>query len=201
MPTNFVSLPGELRNEIYHHLLVCEEPVSPWDRNEGLAPNILCANKAINYEASSILYGRNCFDLTQLDSKLIFEFLDQIGHHNANHLQCLYVNFPIHPDVGEDDISLEDDSFRILTKILTDCPNLETIIISADSIDFIEFMVYAFENPRTVDKALAHVDARVKALSSVSEIIVNIYEDGPSPNTRSKIESYGWLINVVEREE
>jgi hypothetical protein len=41
----------------------------------------------------------------------------------------------------------------------------------------------------------------LRAISSLQEIIVEVYEDGPSADIRMKMESHGWTINVIEQVE
>jgi hypothetical protein len=73
--------------------------------------------------------------------------------------------------------------------------------MSSDSTLVMESKLDSFVNPRIVAKALALVDAQFRAISSVQEIIVEVYDDGPSSDTRRKMESQGWTITAVERVE
>lgn len=94
MPTSFLSLPAELRNEIYMYLLVCREPIDPWNGYNGLVPNILSTNTKIIHEVRSLLYGENYFDFSGRRSLLISQFLDNIGFVNAFHILCIRIDFP-----------------------------------------------------------------------------------------------------------
>jgi hypothetical protein len=92
MSANFLSLPSELRKNIYEQLLVLQEPVAspinPWLRQSqfrALTPGFLRANKVVHLEASSILYAQNRFDFTMCTSEDITSFLEQIGHNNASY--------------------------------------------------------------------------------------------------------------------
>jgi hypothetical protein len=46
-----------------------------------------------------------------------------------------------------------------------------------------------------------YLDARFKAISSLKEIIVNVYDEPPSCDLREKMRGCGWTIEVTEREE
>jgi hypothetical protein len=63
-PINFLALPGEIRNQIYEHLLVIPlHPSAQQDRST-TAPihaQILAASHQIHREGSAILYGCNTF--------------------------------------------------------------------------------------------------------------------------------------------
>ncbi|RDL33784.1 uncharacterized protein BP5553_08152 [Venustampulla echinocandica] len=84
MPTNFFSLPIEIRLRIYEEQLLASEPItfevesdnSTWPRAEtlvatrskhcGFCPALLRANKRIRQEGNTVLYSRNCFDVPDL---------------------------------------------------------------------------------------------------------------------------------------
>jgi hypothetical protein len=132
MPANFFSLPGELRNKVYHYLLVRGEPIDPWYGDHELALNLLCVNKTIQHEANSLLYAQNYFDFTASNSERIARFLNRIGRNNASYIQYICIDFPNIRDL-EDDINFEDDSASILAKIQSDCTNLMTLITSPES--------------------------------------------------------------------
>ncbi|KAJ5110558.1 hypothetical protein N7532_001093 [Penicillium argentinense] len=56
----------------------------------------------------------------------------------------------------------------------------------------------SLDSPMICAKALALVAARFKTITSLQEIIVEVYEEGPSSDIRRKMESHGWILNVVE---
>ncbi|KAL2817744.1 hypothetical protein BDW59DRAFT_175374 [Aspergillus cavernicola] len=219
MPTNFLGLPGELRNKIYTHLLVREEPITPWYHDNELAPNLLRANKTIHHEAKSLLYGRNCFDLTGGSFQLISQFLNQIGCHSATHIQCICIDFSIICDVEnrvrseeghfrleerdfrfeEVNFRFEDESSSILANIQNACTHLTTLITSPRSTYTLELNL-EFNSPKIVAKALALLDARFRAITSLQEIIVEAFDEGPSDDIRREMASYGWTVKIVEVE-
>lgn len=197
MPASFLTLPAEIRNEIYVYLLVRREPLVPWNGAHEIVPNVLCTNTTILHEARSLLYSHNRFDLTTWNPQLILQFLDNVGYINAGHLRCIRIDFPRLRDL-EDSVSLEEDSLCILEKIQTHCTNLRTLMITPDSTNAREHQLDSFDSPKICAKALALVDARFRAISSLEEIIVEVYEEGPSREIRRKMESHGWTISVVE---
>jgi len=58
----FLDLPGEIRNQIYDHLLVIPSHSTPRRLGDPpIYPQILLTNRAIHEEAQQILYGSNTF--------------------------------------------------------------------------------------------------------------------------------------------
>lgn len=197
MPASFLGLPAELRNEIYRYLLVPGEPIDPWNGDHGLVPNLLFANSIILFEARPFLYGHNYFYLTTGKSKQISRFFDGIGHINASHLQYIRIDFPQLRDV-DDEVRLGEGSLRILEKIQSCCPNLRRLVTTPDSTLFMESRLDSFDSPRICARAFALVGAHFRAVSSLQEIIIEVYEEGRSSDIRKKMESQGWIFNVVE---
>jgi len=200
MSTNFLSLSRELRDQIYEHLVVHREPIDPWpddNRRYKLTPGLLRANETIHHEASLLLYTQNRFDFTMCASKDVASFLEQIGR-NANYIQHICVAFPKFHYLDLHDVTLEDDSVRILEKIQSDCTKLSTLTACLYSTNGMELKLHALDHPKIVAEALALVHARFRAISSLPEIIVEVYEDGLSADIRRRTESHGWTIKVTE---
>ncbi|KAL9014904.1 MAG: hypothetical protein Q9173_000459 [Seirophora scorigena] len=71
MPSSFLDLPAEIRNDIFRLLLTHTTPIVARSCNDlkppqsvsslGLYPNICLASRAVHAEASWILYGENTF--------------------------------------------------------------------------------------------------------------------------------------------
>ncbi|KPM38334.1 hypothetical protein AK830_g8225 [Neonectria ditissima] len=59
-------------------------------------------------------------------------------------------------------------------------------------------MLDDLDNLNLATEALALVDTRFRAISSIEEIILKVYEDGPSLHIRRRMESYGWTIHARE---
>jgi hypothetical protein len=57
------------------------------------------------------------------------------------------------------------------------------------------------DNLKIITEALTLVNTRFRAMSSLQEIIVEVYEDGPSAYLRRQIESHGWTISATEHVE
>ena len=168
-----------------------------------LTSGLLRANKAVHREASSLLYSQNRFDFTIVTSDHLALFLGQIGRNNAAYIRHICVDFPKFLSLDPGDITLEDDSVGIIANIQSYCPNLSTLRTSLYSTDAMELRLDALDNPKIVTEALKLVNTRFRAISSLQEIIVEVY-DGPSDHIRREMESHGWTISTthyVERED
>lgn len=73
--------------------------------------------------------------------------------------------------------------------------------MAVDSTSAMEYRLGSYDNPRLCDKALALVDAGFRAIPSLQEIVIEIYEEGLDSIIRRKMESQGWKLIVVERAE
>jgi hypothetical protein len=201
MPTNFLSLPSELRNRIYELCLLRQEPIDPWidyNQRQEPTPGLLCANKTVHCEANSLFYAQNRFDFTTATSENVASFLKTIGRNNADYIQHIRINFPNFLYLDPGDVTLEDDSVGILANIQSSCTNLSTLTMSLYSTNAMELRLDALDNPKIVTETLTLVDTRFRAISSLQKIIVEVYEDGPSNLIRRKMESHGWIISTTE---
>lgn len=198
MPANFLTLPRELRDKIYELCLLRKEPISPGRRfcHNKLAPGLLGVNKTINYEARLVLY-RNCFDFTSLYSENVSSFLETVGGNNADCIQHIYIAFPSLCNLEPGKVTLGEYNTRILASIQSRCANLKTITTSRSSSNLMEFTLRTLDNPEVVSEALTLVDTCFRAISSLQNIIVEVYEDGWSDYVRRQIEHHGWTLSLA----
>jgi len=202
MSANLLSLPGELRNAIFQQLLVDQDRIDPWHHSypsQPLTPELLRVNRAIHHEAGSLLYSQNCFDLTTCDSERLISFLNQIGRNNASRICHIYIDFPDIFDLDTGNVFLGPDCVRFLARIQSDCTNLSTITTSLGSTSTAAFKLDELVKPPTVVEALALVHTHFRAITSLQQIVVEVYEDGPSAALRRVMESHGWTLNVTEQ--
>ncbi|CAO2655007.1 Nn.00g117400.m01.CDS01 [Neocucurbitaria sp. VM-36] len=201
MPISFFSLPSELRNTVYELVLLHQEPIYPcvyYSQHQKLTPELFRANKAVHREASSLFYSRNSFDLTDRTAESVASFLDQIGQKNAGYIRQIYIDFPTFSHLDVDDIAIKDDSACILTNIQKHCTNLSTLTTSLYSTNAMELRLDAIEHPKIVSEALRLADTYFRAIVSLQDIMLEVYEDGPSAHIRKEMKSHGWTIIVAE---
>ena len=201
MSSNFFSLPRELRDRIYELVLLHQEPIAPWVgyyRRRDLTAELLHVNKDIHREASSLFYAQNRFDFTMGTPEDVASFLRQIGPNNASYIRHICIDFPEFRCLEPDDVTLENDSVGILANIRSGCTNLSTLTTSLYSTNAMELRLDALDSPKVVSEALNLVNTEFRAISFLQEIVVEVYEGGPSDYIRRKMESHRWTISVVE---
>lgn len=215
LPAGFFDLPGEIRNIIYEELLVFPTVISLnrarwswesscshiWERLFNplhLYPKIFLLSKKAYHEASSVLYSRNCFDIGNSD--LFSSFLNQIGSHNSRYLSSLIIPFPdVHYDGHRMDISLKEDGMRTLDLIRSKCENIVCLNTSLHTSHAMELRLDAFDAPRAVDKALKLIDTQIRAMSSLKEFRVNVYDEPIDIALREKMCCYEWRLEVAQQ--
>jgi hypothetical protein len=227
MSLNFSTFPSEIRNRIYEELLVLSQPIiieMATDRSRnirrvlsdsdnwltcgtlGLCPAILLANKGTHCEATPLLYSMNSFRVGASESSHTYEtpcailtsFLDHIGSQNAGFLRRICIAFPTFDDYHAGSVTLQKDSIRALELICDRCTNLAILETSLQTTAAVELSIDSLDNPRAAAEALALVDTLFKAISSLKEIIVNVYDEAPSLYLRDKMRGYGWTITEWE---
>ncbi|KAJ9129971.1 hypothetical protein NKR23_g12395 [Pleurostoma richardsiae] len=196
-PTSFLSLPSEIRNGIYNFILLYQEPINPWS-HKNLTLGLLRANMVIHDEAGSLFYGQNHFDFTDATAEEIGSFLQQIGSNNAGQIQHILIDFPEFLYLDPGDVILKEGSVDILANIWNGCANVSTLTTSLWSTNAMEVRLDNLEHHRIAFEALELVDTHFRAISSVREIILEVYQDGPSDHIRGLMRSRGWTINTTE---
>ncbi|KAH0425483.1 hypothetical protein CcaCcLH18_10942 [Colletotrichum camelliae] len=199
---DILDLAGELRNKIYELVLLVELPVDPWswpERTRNITPGLLRVNKTIHDEARSILYGRNRFNFATATSEEIASFLTNIGEANAGCIRHIVIRFPQFFSLEPPEVMLENDSTAILMAIQRSCINLSTLTTSLASTSAMELKFDDQDNLQVVKQALSMVDDHFQAMRSVTQVVLEVYEDGPSICVRSIMASRGWKICVIEQ--
>ncbi|KAI0145202.1 hypothetical protein GGR57DRAFT_306651 [Xylariaceae sp. FL1272] len=213
---SFLTLPAELRCEVYSLILLRERPIDPWltlfpgDTKLELGLGLLRVSKVVNSEACSLFYKRNCFDFSSESPENISSFLAHIGVHNASSIRHIITQFPMF-QIGndgkaelEDDgkVKLRQDSMNTLAIIQASCTSLSTLTISALSL---EEQLFRLGDHKLATETLQLVDTRIRGISSLREIIAMVFEESmvsnSKPGHRDTIESLGWTIKHMNWEE
>ncbi|KAI0547175.1 hypothetical protein F4679DRAFT_555080 [Xylaria curta] len=217
-PVGFLHLPSELRNEIYHLILLHQDPIDPWlrgrfRREQELTPGLLCASNVIHREASSLFYSTNCFDLSDATYKQIVELFGQIGQVNAGYIRHVRIAFPEFPQLSAGHPTLGQESVRLLALLQERCPNLTTLNTSLDSTSHMEVRMIELEIKEKHEleaQALQQVDDHFRAISTLQEIIIEVYEhdeeeeedeDLSTDHIRQIMKSHGWTVITTEGDE
>jgi hypothetical protein len=113
-------------------------------------------------------------------------------------IRYVCISFPNLRDLEPGNVTLEESSISILANIQSGCVNLSTLTTSVHSTDAMVLKLDALDYPKIITEALKLVDARFRAISSLQEINVEVYEDGLSDYIRRKMESHGWTVSAIE---
>jgi hypothetical protein len=124
-----------------------------------------------------------------------------LSRRKASFLRYIYIPFPGLDDCHFGSVTLQEDSIHMLEMIrdyFTNIATLETLLYTSAEM---ESRLDAADSPRAADEALTLVDVRFKAIPSLKEVIVNLYDKTPSDYLRKKIQKCGWTIKVTALEE
>ncbi|KAH7418464.1 hypothetical protein BKA64DRAFT_654451 [Cadophora sp. MPI-SDFR-AT-0126] len=200
--TGFLDLPSELRNLVYELCLLHQGPIKHlfdgYYSIRGLTPGLLRVNKTVHHEASSFLYGQNCFDLSETSHADVTLFLGIIGCLNARYIQHIIIDFPDFHNLEPGNVVLEQDSTDTISIFQSCCPNLRALTMSLDSTTTVLLKLDALDYPKIVIEALALVNTQLRANPSLQDIVVEVYENGPSGYVKREMESRGWTIKEIE---
>lgn len=203
MATSFMSLPRELRDEIYKLALLEYNPIRVHSNevtdlfsSQTFEPRILLASKTIYSEANPVLYSENTLDFTAYQYFDVAQFFDQIGRQNASLIRHIRVDFPDLHNNFTGIRSLDEDSVLILACLASHCRRLKTITMSADKVTALDKM----DDPDTVRKALALVNAYLRMGQTVEEIIAEVYEADldSSQEIKKQMSQLGWMVREIE---
>ncbi len=166
-----------------------------------LTPALFRANRNIHRETTLFFYSRNVFDITSARPGQVSSFIERIGNSNAGYMRHIITSFPSFLNLDPGNITFENDSFETLKTIQAACAGLSTLETSLDSTNSIELRLDDLDHHKLATEALELVNTQFRAIPSIQEIILNVFEDGPSDCLRSIMKSYGWTIHTTEYEE
>ncbi|KAK3293316.1 uncharacterized protein B0H64DRAFT_210248 [Chaetomium fimeti] len=202
-PIGFLDLPSELRNMIYDLALFHEESIDACYNcygRERRTTGLLRANQLIYREASSVLYGRNCFNFVLAEPDQLASFFKQIGPNNASYIQHVSIQFPQFLYLNPEDVAFQDRTIKILADIQKSCVNLRALTTSLGySLAALTPDLPGYRG--VIVKALELVNAFFRANPSLRDINVHVYNDGPSDYIKTVMERCGWTVSITEREE
>ncbi|KAE8405644.1 hypothetical protein BDV37DRAFT_281781 [Aspergillus pseudonomiae] len=204
----FLSLPIDLRNNIYRQVLAVPHPIflfqDPRCPIESFAPEkpsqwlvLLYTNHQVSKEAKA-LYNTNEFVLeesTKRQGSLVKSFLNCIGPVNAGFLSYLRMDFPaterVDGQLGE--IKIRKDGLQTLRLLQEQCTNLKTL----------ETLVYGPNYGLLTDQeidirllrdALQDINTQLRAIEPLDRIIVRVCSGSATPPTIEFMEELGWII-------
>ena len=205
---NFLDLPKLVRDKIYEGALIILHPLyifsSPGIPVEVFGPDtpnhwlaLIYTNRQISAEASAVLYRVNHFelvDITRPQIGVLRSFLDCIGPANANSLSYLCISFPIVVNNDEEpgEVKIRDDSLQIVEILRNKCTKLSTLETT------IHYKNSGFfkKSDQFLQQAFLYLDAQLKTIYSLQNIVVRIDTQNAVPTTSTKemMHQLGWLV-------
>ncbi|TGO14356.1 hypothetical protein BTUL_0054g00250 [Botrytis tulipae] len=225
----FLDLSLEIRRMIYDEYFIFTEPISfqtgpssslalHLDKNYGLHPALLRANKKIHRETAPYLYSNLVFNLVGIPPTLLLPttdaafayFLRQIGVPNTKLLRHLIIDFPeFNPEPsycrysGEVPMPVEG-SVRILKQIHDQCTELTSLKMALHELHNFH---WAFSDPGCLQNDLIASDWLHKQLQSLpflEDIVIHLQvldlKSRDYPGWIEKSRGYGWSFKVTEYE-
>lgn len=206
MPTSFLSLPAELRNIVYSHLLIQDLPFDPWTKSpskNGLATSLLLANKHISHEASSVLYGQNMFDFSPISrwhvnhqnvslEDAVASFLKRIGEKNASCIRRVCIDFPRLEICGKGVVRIVEHEMDVLAMLEASRQDLRRVTLLWP--DLVTEGIL-----RSRERALEVVDERLRTGKRTLEVEVELdrccEEDRYYVQRARKV--FGWKFTIL----
>ncbi|CAI6082748.1 unnamed protein product [Clonostachys chloroleuca] len=185
----FFRIPCEIRDQIYEELLVhsgCIFLDVIWSRPASLgftfnnrllpiSPEILRLNRRTHEEATHILYGKNKFQVENVNN--FTRFLGDIGPANSALLRHLIIPFPY---FKEDDgvVAVRDDSIgmQAIDLIQSKCHNIVVLETCLFSSNLVESKLDASGHPEAANQALDLFMDNFCAVPSFRHLRVNLFD-------------------------
>ncbi|EEU36388.1 uncharacterized protein NECHADRAFT_86959 [Fusarium vanettenii 77-13-4] len=206
----FLDLPGPVREGIYKHVLTIKHPVYLFQdfgrRVEAFAPDqpkwwiaLLYTNRQISSEAKAVLYDNNNFHLMDNPQKhgaLLQSFLGSIGSHNANVLSRLCIGFPVAEKAqGQPHtVTIRQDSLQSLSLIRGQCTRLKTLEMQMCKENSKLLAGAREEDAQLVRDALLRVDAQLKTISSLKNVVVRLSIKGVPSLVVDTMRGLAWVV-------
>lgn len=209
--TNLFSLPLKIREDIFQRVLTLSKPlyISPiivhvydemlpfFTEKSVQQLALLHVNRQLRDEASLVAYSCNHFvflDKDEEQADLLEEFLSLIGPDKAGRLPHITIKFPLVKSLKDQTSKYEiaEDDQRSLQLLQESCSTLKTI----------EMSVELNKNLGEANfETLALIDAQLKAISSLENVVVNCYGFRPEPEVAESIQRLpGWSTVIKENE-
>jgi hypothetical protein len=209
-PKGFFSLPAKVRKRIFESVLIVTHPIflfqgygtqveafAPEKPRKWLAP--LQTSRQMHEEASAVLYGSNRFNLVDTTEKqpdLLHSFLACIGPSNSGALTHLCIKFPS-VEKSQDRaqrFELTKESLSSLSLLQQECTSLKTLEVFLHNQEATGLTHLIEEGQTLAHEALSTINAQLKEISSLVNIIVRVYDHNLNPSLKPSMTSLGWTV-------
>lgn len=204
---NFLSLPIEIRNNIYQKVLALPQPLHlfqyPGYPVESFIPGkpypwlvLLYTNRQISEKVKAVLYRFNSFTFQKVENSSVLEtFIKSILHFNTGSLSHLYINFPATENIHSE-ISLREGSLQRLQLLQKECgslPKLEVLIYSGN------FKLLIEQDSSPVREVLSEINREFGYIYSLARIIVRVYSGLPAPSIKEFLQGLRWIVLMGDK--
>lgn len=121
---------------------------------------------------------------------------------NAEHLSHICINFPVVERVNEQagEAILREGDLRSLKLLQEKCTNLTTLkaLVHGRNAKGLTAASYDSNNSRFIWEALSQINAHLRAIPSLGEIIVIFYDGNPAPKVVEWMQSFGWVSVALQ---
>ncbi|KAJ5804777.1 uncharacterized protein N7518_001080 [Penicillium psychrosexuale] len=195
----FLSLPVEVRNEVYKYVLTVpdtiylfQDPGGPVQSFEPQKPYrwlaLLYINRQIYDEAKVVLYGTNHFTLQEVET------MQSEGGLLKSFLNCIGPTKRVEGQSGE--VRLREDSlqsFQLLQKEFTHLKTLETIAYSRNSRSLLQGNL---DDTKPAQEVFLEIDAQLKGIVSLKKFTIRVYSGSPDTWAREFLQKLGWVVLI-----
>jgi hypothetical protein len=202
MPTNFLSLPGEIRNKIYSYILLSEGVITlgpkqfyddePDQKSSfarhwmSIGPflwqpipelNILQVSKAINKETKSFFYSQNLINLALHDSSRVSQIFDQIGPESTSQLEHVLIHFPHTSGTSGQNLPFRtvDIAFEIFKLVRKHCTNLKKITTFVYRSPNVLPHFLSHQSGDAIRETMVEIDGLFRSIPSPREIVAKVW--------------------------
>lgn len=206
------NMSPEARKDTYNKMLVASSPILVFQESPNRPIEFFVPGKPTQWpaltlakfreyneqETNAVFYGSNHFNLvdttTQREASILHTFLVSPTPTHARLLSHMSLSFPVLQTVqGQPEaLGLAEEGMRTLKLLQDYCVNLKTL-------ELYVHMGNAFglagETPSvSFHKVLSQVDAQLKAVPSLKEIIIRYFHDRPNPEALQLMQGFGWTV-------
>ncbi|KAK7224784.1 hypothetical protein V2G26_012787 [Clonostachys chloroleuca] len=209
-PKGFFDLPAKVRQRIYESVLIVAHPIylfqGQGSQVEAFAPEkprkwlaLFQTNRQMHKEASAVLYSSNIFNLVDTTEKqpdLLHSFLKSIGSLNSGALKHLCIKFPGVEKAQNraQRCKLTEESLSSLSLLKQECTCLKTLEVFLHKQKASGLTQLIEDDPTLATEALSQIDAQLKEISSLVNIIVRVYDKNLNPSLEPSMKELGWTV-------
>ena len=216
----FSNMSPEARKQAYYKMLVALSPIFVFQESASRPIEFFVQGKPTQWpelalakcreyneqETNAIFYGSNHFNLvdtaTRRETSILQAFLVSLTSTRARLLSHLSLSFPALEAVQKrpEALGLKQDGMYTLKLLQEYCINLNTLEFYVHKDNAFGLVGEAPSYTQSLHEALSQVDAQLKVVSSLKNIVIRYYYDRPTPEAIQLMQDLGWVILMGDKE-